>query len=574
MLQVQRGKQKRAWLLCLLLGAGWEEGCGASSQFQEKPNSTQILTIVGTNDLHGHIEVLPAFAGYVRILRRIREADGGGLLLLDAGDMFQGTLASNLSEGAVVVAAYEKLGYDAVAIGNHEFDFGPLGPLSAPRSEHDDPWGALRARVREAPFPFLSSNLLERQSKRIANFGTPERPSLPHIIIERSGIRIGIVGASTRETLRTTLAANVKGLELIPPEEAIPKEAIELRNNGAHVVVALVHAGGKCERFEDPRDASACDPSEEIMHIAQALPSGLVDVIVGGHTHQAMAHLISGIAIIESYAYGQAFGRIDLVLNRQSKRIIEKRLYPPTAICRGDDCTTIRYEGHPIEADPEVQAHVEEAQARVKALMERPIGPVLVAPFWRRRDAECPLGNLFVDLMREAHPQADVAIYNGGGLRADLPKGPLSYGALFEAIPFDNRFAHLRLRARDLAQILAENAQTSRSHLSISGIRARFFCEGPHLRVQLKREDGSPIRDDEELNVVTSDFLATGGDGIFAQVRKQALAFELEEDPPIREAFVQVLSRKTELNPSSYQDPSRPRIELPGPPPIRCAGGQ
>ncbi|MCX7808926.1 MAG: CapA family protein, partial [Deltaproteobacteria bacterium] len=148
--------------------------------------------------------------------------------------------------------------------------------------------GPSRASERSS-FPFLSSNLLERQSKRIANFGTPERPSLPHIIIERSGIRIGIVGASTRETLRTTLAANVKGLELIPPEEAIPKEAIELRNNGAHVVVALVHAGGKCERFEDPKDASTCDPSEEIMHIAQALPSGLVDVIVGGHTHHAVA---------------------------------------------------------------------------------------------------------------------------------------------------------------------------------------------------------------------------------------------------------------------------------------------
>ena len=88
----------------------------------------RTLTIIGTNDLHGALDRLPLLAGFIANVRAARAADGGGVLLLDGGDMFQGTLESNLAEGADVVSAYNAIGYDAVAIGNHEFDFGPEGP--------------------------------------------------------------------------------------------------------------------------------------------------------------------------------------------------------------------------------------------------------------------------------------------------------------------------------------------------------------------------------------------------------------------------------------------------------------
>src|SRR5262249_62094817 len=101
------------------------------------PPAPLRITVVGTNDLHGHVEVLPLFGGYLRALRTVVGSDH--VVLVDAGDMFQGTLASNLAEGQAVVAAYAKLGYDAVAVGNHEFDFGPVGPASTPRSADDDP---------------------------------------------------------------------------------------------------------------------------------------------------------------------------------------------------------------------------------------------------------------------------------------------------------------------------------------------------------------------------------------------------------------------------------------------------
>jgi 5'-nucleotidase len=110
-----------------------------------------VLSFLGLNDLHGRLRALPAFAGYVANVRRARAKDGGAVALVDAGDMFQGTLESNLTEGASVIAAYRALGMTVATLGNHEFDFGPV-------AGGDDPQGAIRARIREAPFPILSAN--------------------------------------------------------------------------------------------------------------------------------------------------------------------------------------------------------------------------------------------------------------------------------------------------------------------------------------------------------------------------------------------------------------------------------
>src|SRR6476646_8714910 len=126
------------------------------------------LSVVGTNDLHGGVVSdqgrggLALLDGYLRNLRAARARDGGAVLLLDAGDLFQGTLESNLNEGAVVISAYNALGYDAAAIGNHEFDFGPAGPSVSPQWPEDDALGALKARASEAHFPFLAANIIDK----------------------------------------------------------------------------------------------------------------------------------------------------------------------------------------------------------------------------------------------------------------------------------------------------------------------------------------------------------------------------------------------------------------------------
>jgi len=220
----------------------------------DKPRRVTI-SIVGTNDLHGHVEALPVLGGYLRNLRAARARDGGGVLLVDAGDMFQGTLESNLGEGAGVVHAYNALGYDAAAIGNHEFDFGPVGEAATPRAPGDDPRGALKQRAAEARFPLLAANLLDGATGEVVRWPNVR----PWTVVEAAGVRVGIVGVTTMSTPRTTQAANFEGLRLAPLVPAITDAARAAQAAGAAVVVVTAHAGGGCRLLDDPDELSSCD---------------------------------------------------------------------------------------------------------------------------------------------------------------------------------------------------------------------------------------------------------------------------------------------------------------------------
>ncbi|RMH38609.1 MAG: bifunctional metallophosphatase/5'-nucleotidase, partial [Deltaproteobacteria bacterium] len=515
------------------------------------------ITIVATTDLHGHVEALPVLAGYIDNLR----AERPGTLVVDSGDMFQGTLESNLGEGDAVVAAYAAIGYAAAAIGNHEFDFGPVGPSAVADAPGDDPRGALKARAAEAPFPLLMSNVVDAES------GRP--PAWPNVVatalVSAGGVRVGLVGATSEDTPVTTMPANFAGLRVEPIAPALARAASDLRARGAEVVVALVHAGGACRRFDDPDDLSSCDAEAEIFSVARALPPGLVDAIAAGHTHGAIAHRVAGIPIVQAYAYGRAFSRLDLDVTDGG---VTAHIAPPHELCvEVDDCT---YEGRPVRPSAAVEAAIAPAVRRAAAVRARPVGVDVVEPIQRAYAAESALGNLFADLMRE-YAGTDVALTNGGGLRADLPAGPLTYGALYEAMPFDNRFAIVRLRARDLARVIADNLRGKRGILSVSGVRAIAACGAGGLDVSLVR-DGEPVDPDAPLTVATSDFLATGGDGgLFRNLGLPPDAIELRGDPTIRDAMAERLrARGGRLAPADVFDPARPRIGLPSPRPVRC----
>ncbi len=534
------------------------------------------ISVLGTNDLHGHLEMLPLLSGYVARLRDVREAEGGAVVLLDGGDMFQGTLESNLAEGAPIVLAYEAVGYDAVTIGNHEFDYGPVGERATPAGPDDDPRGALRARIEEADFPVLSANVRQREGDGPLGIG-----ELPSVVIERAGVRIGIIGVTTEGTLHTTIASNVADLRIAPLAETIAAEAQRLRRDDrAQLILVASHAGGRCDRETEPLDLSRCDDDEEIFEVARALPAGSVDVIVAGHTHQYVSHVVNGIAIVESGSYGRSFGRIDLTIDRSSGRITSSRILPARDLCDGpppeDDpgaCARAPYEGEAIAPDPRVAAiiapAIEAARERRGELLGIEASDVIEAD----RSAECALGNLFTDLMLEAHAGADAAIINGGGLRADLPAGPVRYGALYQCMPFDNRYAVVRMTGAELGQILGEIASRSGSYFSLGGLRATVRCEGHERVVALSRADGRAVPPDAELTVLTSDFLATGGDGIFGELsRARPEAFTLEDGPPIREAMASALrARGGTLARSSLIDARRPRIRYAGGGrPVRC----
>lgn len=532
-------------------------------------SSPLVLSVVGTTDLHGRIANLPLLAGFIANLRRVRAHDGA-VVLLDAGDMFQGTLESNLNEGASVIAAYNALGYDAVAVGNHEFDFGPSGEAATPIRPDDDPRGALRARAREARFPLLLGNVLDAATS--AHPAWENMP--PSTLLEAAGVKVGVVGVTTMSTPFTTIAVNFRGLAMRPLADAIVTEARALRARGADVVLVAAHAGGECTDFSTPTDLASCRADAEIFEVARALPPGTVDAIVAGHTHRRVAHVVNGIPIVQAGAHGEAFGRVDLVIDRDSRRVTSVRVHPPQPLCLSQgasDCRPGDYEGAPVTSDPTVAAVIAPFLAAAQAKKAERLGPRLLAPMTASRGTESPLGNLVTDLMRKARPVADVAITNGGGLRADLPAGEITYGHLYEALPFDNRFALVRLRGRELRDLIARNLQGEGGVFSLSGVRVKARCRDGALQIELRRESGRPIRDDDRLTVVTSDFLAHGGDGV--GFPPDQVVFET--GPPLRDVIADVLRRLREpLDPARVHDPRRPRLEYPAPRPVRCGGPQ
>ena len=528
------------------------------------------ISIVGTNDLHGHIEALPRLGGYVANLRRARARDGGGVLLLDGGDLFQGTLESNLNEGASVVRAYDALHYDAVAIGNHDFDFGPVGPKHTTQTPADDPRGALKARAAEARFPFLAANLVD------AATGAP--PAWPNVsgttIVEVAGVKVGIIGLANPGTARMTLPANFAGLRALPDAPAVIACARDLRHAGAAVIVVVAHVGGSCKRFDAPDDLSSCQADGDAFKLARALPAGTVDAIVAGHTHARIAHRVAGIPIIESQDKGQAFGRIDLSVDLSRSRtpvVIGAKIFPPQEVPKPGTTFRGTYEGAPLAPDTAVEAAVAPALAQARSKREEKLGVQIARDIAPTYDAESALGNLFADLMRAANPKADVALTNGGALRAVLPAGVLTYGQLHEALPFDDRFVTLSVTGDQLARTVARNLGRAGAIVVLSGVKARASCEGPRLRVTLARSDGSPIAPGQRLTVVTSEFLATGGAEVLpAEFRAQATP---AGGDTIRDVFADLLrSRKTPLDPDHppLLDPIAPRIDYPGRRPVRC----
>jgi 2',3'-cyclic-nucleotide 2'-phosphodiesterase (5'-nucleotidase family) len=539
---------------------------------KEKAGSVTI-TIIGTNDLHGALERLPLLGGYIANVRAARAKDGGGVLLLDAGDMFQGTLESNLSEGADVVRAYNQLGYTAAAVGNHEFDFGPVGPAVTAATVEEDARGALKARASEAKFPFVSANILDKQSG--ARIKWPNMPA--STLVEVANVKIGVIGASTESTPYTTMPANFAGLAISPPAQAIADEAKRLREQGAQIIAVTAHIGSKCAKHDNPADLSSCDPNEELFLVIKDLPKGTVDVFVAGHTHAVIAHRIADIAVIESYASGRAFGRVDLRVAADG-HVTSAKIWKPQLLCTGDeqstpipvaDCKPADYEGGPVVADAAIKTIVDEALAKAGARRSEKLGVTVAATILKSYGTESAEGNLFGDLMIAARPEVQVAVTNGGGLRADIPAGPLTYGQVFEAMPFDNRFAVVDLKGAHLRKLVSSNLQRGGAILSWGGLAAKARCKANKLEITIT-VGGKPLDDNKSYKLATSDFLASGGDGLIGRLKLPEDAVKMT-DVIIRDAMVDVLKKKQgTIDPKDYFSPTKKRMDYEGERPVTC----
>ena len=624
-----RAKWAEALALSVLVGCGGPQSQVDSHSTPTSPPAEQVVALIGTSDLHGYVESrsqsvkdqagieqvverggLPLLGGYLHNLRRRYP-----VILLDGGDLFQGTMVSNLGEGRAVIDGYNALGYSASAVGNHEFDYGPEGPKSVPASGEDDPTSALKARIAGARFPFLSANLIDKKT------GLPVAwPNIyPSRIVHVAGIPIGLIGAVTEDTPRTTNILNLRDVQIASIIPAVRIQAEQLRRSGVAAVVLTIHEGANCSDFHDAKDLKPCDNEDgRVLPIARALHD-VIDAVVAGHSHAGMAHFVDGIPVIQAFAYGQAFARADLLFrNTRSGFVLDKTrtvIHRPQELCSvqvpledappppatkqsgdgagnrgtppqrvwhceskvlaGRALQPATYEGQPVVQPQPVKAALAPHIAMAAQKRGTLLGVTMATRLPRHFKAESPLGQFLADLTRGAAAHqlgqtVDLALQNGGGIRNELPAGKLTYGDLFEVMPFDNRLALVRMPGHALIDLFRRNLLGSHGILiPSSGFRVESRCEGGELVVSLLTDDGKPIDSSRIYTVATSDFLALGGDNFGAIISRLGEgAVKVYEDSTLRESVVEELQRYK--GPFLSGVPTITRLNMPMPRPVRC----
>lgn len=551
-------------------------GCAA------KP--TQV-TILATNDIHGGIEPnvlndgtieggLAAFSGTVQAVKaglKRRLGDQAGVLVVDAGDQFQGTLISNYNEGRLVLQAMSQSGYDVAITGNHDYDFGPVGWLDdqvTPTTVDKDPRGALKAALANASFPVISANTFLRASLRdalgnevqvdpqgcdpVAVAGQPA-PAIdwskatspeflkPYLIKEIGGVRVAVIGIDNVTTPTTTTPANVSDLCFEREADAYLRVRGQL-DGKADVFILLIHDGNS--------------GTQGLSTLVQTLASAprpahgaVVDAVVSGHTHYTYNVTVAGIPIIQSGANGKAYGRIDLVYDPGRGGIDPSKTKSYAGIdtfqtkcadeakdfCAIDGTThDVMYEGSPFRNDEAIVQLIAKERQQIAPLAGQVLGKA-TAEVKTDYIAESPLADSLTDLLRQLS-MADVALINTGGIRSPLVPGDVTYEELYRVIPFNNHGVVIGpMKASNLLKALARSAQACGDFgaLMQSGLKVRIQkdCEPPSGKVgtdanaKLMRVEtvggvvlfdaATPSTPDSDplLTVATLDFLASGGSG-------------------------------------------------------------
>jgi 5'-nucleotidase len=467
------------------------------------------LTIVHTNDTHARIEQFNAnggtcsaddaaagkcFGGVARRVTAIGQVrrEGGAMILVDAGDQFQGTLFFTQYRGQESVPFLNAMGYQAMALGNHEFDDGPA---------------TLAAFIKALDFPVVSANADVSREPQLAGLVAP------YTILEAGGEKIGVVGYITEEA--GILSRPGPNISFAPIEPAVQAAVGELRGKGIDKIIALSHAG-----------------IERDKQVAAAVNG--IDVIVGGHSHTLLSNTDATaygpypvvvkspagapVLVVQDYWAGKYLGRLDVTFDAAGV---------PT-----------KWRGNPILLDARVPqdanalAQVRALAEPLKAITQQTVGTAAVNLDGERtscRFAECTLGNLLTDAMLAATAAegSQIAIENSGGIRASIPAGTVTLGQVLEVLPFGNTLATFELRGEDLWAALehsasraenAENEGTGR-FLQVAGLRFTWDATRPAgarvVRAEVRNTDGSyvPLDRAATYRMVTNDFTRQGGDG-------------------------------------------------------------
>ncbi|NDG85118.1 MAG: bifunctional metallophosphatase/5'-nucleotidase, partial [Proteobacteria bacterium] len=428
-------KQKLLFLSASLLIAGCSiltkngsqgtvsTGAGATRVPEEAFRSTDpsqvTIAVVGINDFHGSLlpkeSKLPdgsrISSGGASVLysmvQRLNDEMEGRVLIVDAGDEWQGTLESNSVKGATVVDFFNRLGVKTAAIGNHEFDFG---------------LDNLKERTGNAHYPYVASNILEKKNHRRVRWPNVRAASE----IEVAGIKFGIIGVTTQQTPGATRYENVKHLEFVDPAPGVRAESERLRKKGASAVLVTAHAGTECRATQGLKDwgihlpetmSPGCDEEQEISVLARKAGPGVLDGIVAGHTHQIIHHYLNGVPVVQGEAYNQYFNIIYYTFDKKSRKILPAltRIEGVVPICaevfsgtrhcdvkrlaEGEAPARVKasFHGRGITPDPAIELWLKPIREGTEKYRKEVVGETLL-PLSHYRDRESPFANLIADV--------------------------------------------------------------------------------------------------------------------------------------------------------------------------------
>ncbi len=443
------------------------------------------VVLLYTNDFHSALDPIAAYwlpnspriggaaalAGYVNRFRAANDT----VFLFDSGDMFTGQV-SNITRGEALMEMMRAMRYDAMAIGNHEFDYGSAN---------------FEKQMTRVPMPVLGANIYYK--------GTSHRFSRPSVILERNGVRVGVIGVIGPDAGSAVLPAGIADLEFRDPAAAIAPIVEELRPQ-VDLVVVLAHQGKTGPQQTDAES----HPDLQRDFDADVLLAGTVpgiDVIVGGHAHRGIerpfVHPETGTLIVQTYGYGTRLGVLRLQL--RDGRV---------ASHAGELVTTWTAR---VTPDPAVAQVVEHYQHQVSATAGPPI-VTLSRRVYRAYTRESPLGNVVADAMREA-TGADIALQNAGGLRADLPDEAITVGHVLDVVPFVNTVDTYRLTGAQIRDVLEQSLTLERGLMQVSGLQVEYELSRPAGQRVVRVSVGqAPLERDRVYTVATNSFVGQGGD--------------------------------------------------------------
>lgn len=432
----------------------------------------QILTV---NDFHGALVENGKNPGAAKVAQYIKEqknTNPQGTLIVSGGDMFQGSPDSNLLYGKTVVDVMNEIGFDAMAIGNHEFDWGiPV----------------LKKRIAQSHFPYLAANIIEKSTGKSAPF------SKPYTFFERNGIKIAVIGISTPETAYSASPKITAPYTFSNPIKIVNDLVPELKSKGADLILVLSHMSSYMNKNTGEITGEAKDLAINVHGI---------DAIVSAHSHQIVYGAVNNIPIIQAGYFGRAVGTVHIVFNKNTKQVISTHT----------QVTPLPVAG--LTEDLKIKSIIDKAQAEVAPVKNVVLGTTIRELSHDRTAQQLSiLGQWTTDIMREA-THADIAFQNSGGIRTSIPAGNITMGNLYEVFPFDNTLFTIEMTGAQIMKVLEHGIPNKQvGMLQFSGLKIIYDESQPAAeRLTVTLPDGSPLDLTKNYKVATNDFMVAGGD--------------------------------------------------------------